>query len=271
MPRRTGEQGAWPPPPSNRSPAPAQPHFGKLWKGRVVFLVSHPHPHTRIATVRLLSSPVHLFPPPTTHHLVLPSQSLKSLSRSIPISNHHIFVPHSSTNPTQVSSAGQRLRTRDRACRITVASQRHRSVPSGCRTAPPRALGAFHLRLPYALPPKLNNPGLVANASPRQVFISNQLAMAREGTRSATGSSTPRVFQQVDTAPTIKRKPATKKAGAKPTGVTKKTAAPKKESSVVKKVRCCWMPPRRRVCHRPLRPGRAALLFIHSIPETVLP
>ncbi|KAG6361787.1 hypothetical protein INS49_010016 [Diaporthe citri] len=61
--------------------------------------------------------------------------------------------------------------------------------------------------------------------------------MAREGTRSATGSSTPRVFQQVDTAPTIKRKPATKKAGAKPTGVTKKTAAPKKESSVVKKVK----------------------------------
>ncbi|KAJ0119558.1 hypothetical protein J7T55_013761 [Diaporthe amygdali] len=61
--------------------------------------------------------------------------------------------------------------------------------------------------------------------------------MAREGTRSATGSSRPRVFQQVDTAPTIKRKPATKKAGAKPTGVTKKTAAPKKESTVAKKVK----------------------------------
>ncbi|KKY35613.1 putative histone transcription regulator [Diaporthe ampelina] len=61
--------------------------------------------------------------------------------------------------------------------------------------------------------------------------------MAREGTRSATGSSTPRVFQQVDTAPTINRKPATKKAGSKPTGVTKKVAAPKKESSVAKKVK----------------------------------
>jgi hypothetical protein len=71
--------------------------------------------------------------------------------------------------------------------------------------------------------------------------------MAREGTRSATGSSKPRVFQQVDTAPTIKRKPATKKAGAKPTGVTKKTPATKKESSVVKKVRRCGMPAPRRM------------------------
>ncbi|POS72750.1 hypothetical protein DHEL01_v208859 [Diaporthe helianthi] len=61
--------------------------------------------------------------------------------------------------------------------------------------------------------------------------------MAREGTRSATGSSRPRVFQQVDTAPTIKRKPATKKAGVKPTGVTKKTAAPKKESSFATKAK----------------------------------
>lgn len=112
--------------------------------------------------------------------------------------------------------------------------------------------------------------GLVANASPRQTFISNPFAMAREGTRSATGSSTPRVFQQVDTAPTIKRKPATKKAGAKPTGVTKKTAAPKKESSVVKKVRRCWMPPRRRMSRRLLRPARAALVFIFSTPGIVL-
>lgn len=62
--------------------------------------------------------------------------------------------------------------------------------------------------------------------------------MAREGTRSSTGHAAPRQFQTVDTAPTIKRKPATKKAAAKPTGVTKKTA-PKKENGVVKKVCCC--------------------------------
>lgn len=69
--------------------------------------------------------------------------------------------------------------------------------------------------------------------------------MAREGTRSATGNSKPRVFQTIDTAPAIARKPraktttttpATKKAGAKPTGVTKKTA-PKKESTIAKKAR----------------------------------
>lgn len=84
---------------------------------------------------------------------------------------------------------------------------------------------------------------LIADAPTRQNH-SKSVAMAREGTRSATGSSKPRVFQQVDTAPTIKRKPAAKKAGVKPTGVTKKTAAPKKESSVVTKVRRCWMPAR---------------------------
>lgn len=68
--------------------------------------------------------------------------------------------------------------------------------------------------------------------------------MAREGTRSATGNSKPRVFETVDTAPAIARKPrakttttpTTKKAGAKPTGVTKKTA-PKKESTIAKKAR----------------------------------
>ncbi len=67
--------------------------------------------------------------------------------------------------------------------------------------------------------------------------------MAREGTRSQTGHSKPRVFQTIDTAPTIKRttKPKTTKAattstkGAKPTGVTKKKA-PKKESTAAKKV-----------------------------------
>lgn len=59
--------------------------------------------------------------------------------------------------------------------------------------------------------------------------------MAREGTRSSTGHAAPRQFATVDTAPTIKRKPATKKAGSKPTGVTKQVA-PKKENNVVKKV-----------------------------------
>jgi len=70
--------------------------------------------------------------------------------------------------------------------------------------------------------------------------------MAREGTRSQTGHSKPRVFPIVDTAPAVKRttKPKTTKKvaapkaaakGAKPTGVTKKKA-PKKEGAVVKKV-----------------------------------
>lgn len=50
--------------------------------------------------------------------------------------------------------------------------------------------------------------------------------MAREGTRSATGNSKPRVFDTPDTAPVITRKPKTKTttvkpAGAKPVGVTK--------------------------------------------------
>lgn len=64
--------------------------------------------------------------------------------------------------------------------------------------------------------------------------------MARE-TRSQTGNSKPRVAQVVDTAPTITRKSAPKKKavkpeakGAKPTGVTKKKAAPKKEGVAAK-------------------------------------
>ena len=72
--------------------------------------------------------------------------------------------------------------------------------------------------------------------------------MPREGTRSATGNSKPRVFPVVDTAPAVKRtvKPKPKKEaapkvaaakGAKPVGVTKKKAAPKKESAVAKKVK----------------------------------
>ncbi|KAI1823784.1 hypothetical protein F4861DRAFT_302241 [Xylaria intraflava] len=68
--------------------------------------------------------------------------------------------------------------------------------------------------------------------------------MAREGTRSATGNSRPRVFQTVDTAPTIKRttKPkAAKKTTAepvvkpvKPAGVTKKKAVAKKDGAAAK-------------------------------------
>lgn len=86
--------------------------------------------------------------------------------------------------------------------------------------------------------------------------------MAREGTRSATGNSKPRVFATVDTAPTFTRAakakatttktPATKASvsppapkatkapatkASKPVGVTKKKAAPKGESATAKKVR----------------------------------
>src|SRR3569833_4398174 len=54
--------------------------------------------------------------------------------------------------------------------------------------------------------------------------------MAREGTRSQTGHSKPRVIEQISTDPVIKRKPAARKKkapavkGAKPTGVKKPTA-----------------------------------------------
>ncbi|KAF3761740.1 hypothetical protein M406DRAFT_358084 [Cryphonectria parasitica EP155] len=64
--------------------------------------------------------------------------------------------------------------------------------------------------------------------------------MAREGTRSATGNSKPRVFPTVDTAPTISRKPraqtSTKKEGAKPAGVTKKKG-PVKSNGVANKAK----------------------------------
>ncbi|KAL8418715.1 hypothetical protein RB594_002068 [Gaeumannomyces avenae] len=75
--------------------------------------------------------------------------------------------------------------------------------------------------------------------------------MAREGTRSATGNSKPRVFPVVDTAPTITRKKTTKPKpaaahvtktkpapgakSAKPAGVTKRKATPKAEGPVTKK------------------------------------
>ena len=50
MPRRTAggeskEPGHLPSPPPISSPLLAQSDFGKPWKGRVVFLVSHQHPH----------------------------------------------------------------------------------------------------------------------------------------------------------------------------------------------------------------------------------
>ncbi|KAI1141339.1 hypothetical protein F5Y05DRAFT_372136 [Hypoxylon sp. FL0543] len=78
--------------------------------------------------------------------------------------------------------------------------------------------------------------------------------MPREGTRSATGNSKPRVFQTVDTAPAIKRttkpkakklpttgttgtKPAAKPKAAKPTGVTKKKSAAPKKEGVANKVK----------------------------------
>lgn len=68
--------------------------------------------------------------------------------------------------------------------------------------------------------------------------------MVREGTRSQTGNSKPRVFETVDTQPTIKRtKPAgvrkTKAASTAkgPGGVAKKKVAPaKKTGSTVGKV-----------------------------------
>jgi hypothetical protein len=78
--------------------------------------------------------------------------------------------------------------------------------------------------------------------------------MAREGTRSATGNSRPRVFPTVaetTSATTKKRATAntgakrgpkkstatTKTVGAKPVGVTKKKAAPAKKTSVAAKAK----------------------------------
>jgi len=78
--------------------------------------------------------------------------------------------------------------------------------------------------------------------------------MPREGTRSATGNSKPRIFPTVDTAPAITRKKTTKAKtkkvpavkGAKPTGVTKKKAVTKKEPTTATKVRDTRLPGRRR-------------------------
>jgi len=75
--------------------------------------------------------------------------------------------------------------------------------------------------------------------------------MAREGTRSATGHSRPRVFPTVpETAPTATKKRATANTGAKrgpkkatatkaskPTGVVKKKAAPAKKPAVATKAK----------------------------------
>ncbi|KAK8859662.1 hypothetical protein PGQ11_010396 [Apiospora arundinis] len=72
----------------------------------------------------------------------------------------------------------------------------------------------------------------------------SHVEMAREGTRSATGNSKPRVFETVDTAPAIKRttKPKTVKKpvaestapAAKPAGVKK---TPAKKNGVAAKVK----------------------------------
>jgi len=75
--------------------------------------------------------------------------------------------------------------------------------------------------------------------------------MAREGTRSATGNSRPRVFPTVpETTTTTTKKRATANTGAKrgpkkatttkaskPVGVTKKKAAPAKKTSVATKAK----------------------------------
>ncbi|KUJ20492.1 uncharacterized protein LY89DRAFT_682216 [Mollisia scopiformis] len=73
--------------------------------------------------------------------------------------------------------------------------------------------------------------------------------MAREGTRSATGNSRPRVFPTVPVTETTTKKRATANTGAKrgpkttttkaakPTGVTKKKAAPAKKTSVADKAK----------------------------------
>lgn len=88
--------------------------------------------------------------------------------------------------------------------------------------------------------------------------------MAREGTRSSTGNSKPRVFPAVDTTPTVKRPRKSKTAGllggkvdktaTTPTAapvavgndnttpsVSKKSAPPKKAGGLVTKVSCFTM------------------------------
>lgn len=50
--------------------------------------------------------------------------------------------------------------------------------------------------------------------------------MAREGTRSSTGNSKPRVFQPIDTAPTFKRSRKSKTAGLLGGKADKTAAAP---------------------------------------------
>ncbi len=113
------------------------------------------------------------------------------------------------------------------------------------RLRPHCAISATARRIPrpwVASQHALNASG--ANSLSQSINLNNS-SMPREGTRSQTGHSKPRVFPVVDTAPAVKRKtkPAAAKKdaapkaakGAKPTGVTKKKA-PKKETGVAKKV-----------------------------------
>lgn len=85
--------------------------------------------------------------------------------------------------------------------------------------------------------------------------------MVREGTRSQTGNSRPRVFATVDTQPTIKRTRAgggarkTKAAGPAATkgsgaGVTKKKTPAKKTGAAAGKVSCllCYALPLGDMC-----------------------
>ena len=108
--------------------------------------------------------------------------------------------------------------------------------------------------------------------------------MAREGTRSATGNSKPRVFSVPDTAPTFtrtrapgsgKRKTKTPKVptAAKPKGVTKKKAPAKKSASASTKVSpvnsCASL--RHTVSPFPLPSFNAAQALVRNVLRHILP
>jgi len=89
--------------------------------------------------------------------------------------------------------------------------------------------------------------------------------MAREGTRSATGNSKPRVFNTVDTGPTIKRsrKPKTAgllggKAGKTETKVAPKKKGPAKQAgSAVAKVKAAVKKTEKKVAGAAKAPKKA--------------
>lgn len=241
------ESGPLPPSlPSNQSPASCPTRFWQALGGSSCFPSFRIRTRARIATARLLSSPVHSFSSSHNTPLGCPVAKLEFI-----VAKHsHFESSHFRAAFLNTSHTGK-LRSTHVSARATapVASESHHSATALAAVAPRRCHAFWAYSACACLVFCLlifTNLDHIADAPPRQIHLKS-VAMAREGTRSATGSSKPRIFQQVDTAPTIKRKPATKKAGAKPTGVTKKTAAPKKESSVVSKVRCCWLPARRRM------------------------